>query len=131
MSCLTLITQRASCLARSLTGNSDGRSSRSGRHESAARWRCLQNTWYKVTTVLSQRRDVGRYYFRTPSAVMEQSPRVHYFLYFMLLKKKTTGCPKRRHTKILNNVIFIYFQILLVTVGNTVVYTTSYVHQFM
>jgi len=39
----------------------------------------------------------------------------------MLLKKKTTGCPKRPHTKILNNVIFIYFQILLVTVGNTVV----------
>jgi hypothetical protein len=88
MSCLTLIAQRVSCLARSLTGKSYGRSSRSGRYDSAAQWRCLQNTLYKVITALSQRRDVGRYYLGTASAIAEQSARIHDILYCMLLKKE-------------------------------------------
>jgi hypothetical protein len=98
----------ASFLLRAL---SDGKFERSvlpsGKHESAAGWCCLQNMLYKVTTVLSRHRDVGRCYLRTPSAIMEQSLRVHDILYFMLLNKKTTGCPKSRLTKIVNIVIFV------------------------
>lgn len=71
--------------------------------------------------MLSQRRDVGRCYLGTPSAIMEQSSRVRDILYSMLLKKKTIGCPKSRLTEIVNTIIFICLQILFETTGNTVV----------